>query len=228
MTNKGNLVVITSGGTGLIGHELIKQLLNETPIEHVYALSRKDLPFEHEKLQVIKNPNLEIKHWDDSLMTPEYGFISLGTTKKQAGSNQALEKVDFELVCKVAQQIKIIGVKRLCVVSSLGASVQSPSHYLRCKGKMELALSDMGFEKLVFVRPGPLVGIRDIPRTDERLVQSILGVLKPLMLGPLKRFIPIRAEKVAQAMQYALLEKTRFQIEILDSIDMLSLINKYH
>lgn len=227
MTNKGSLVVITAGGSGLIGNELIKQMLDEAPIELIYALSRQDLPFNHTKLQVIKDAKLEIKHWDEEALTPEYGFISLGTTKKQAGSNQALEKVDFELVSRVAQQMKVIGVKKLCVVSSLGASAHSPSHYLRCKGKMELALEQIGFDKLVFVRPGPLVGIRDNPRSDEQMVQSVLRVLKPLMIGSLANFIPIHASDVAKAMQYSLFQNGKQRVVILNSINMRTLLKKY-
>ncbi|UUM31838.1 oxidoreductase [Vibrio japonicus] len=202
-------------------------MLDEAPIELIYALSRQDLPFNHTKLQVIKDAKLEIKHWDEEALTPEYGFISLGTTKKQAGSNQALEKVDFELVSRVAQQMKVIGVKKLCVVSSLGASAHSPSHYLRCKGKMELALEQMGFDKLVFVRPGPLVGIRDNPRSDEQMVQSVLSVLKPLMIGSLANFIPIHASDVAKAMQYSLFQNGKQRVVILNSINMRALLKKY-
>ncbi len=115
--------MIIAGSSGLIGTELIKQMLDEQPIEHIYALSRQDLPFFHSKLEVIKNQTLDIHDWDDAKPVPLYGFICLGTTKKQAGSNEALEKIDYELVCKVAQQMKVIGVKRLCVVSSVGASI---------------------------------------------------------------------------------------------------------
>ena len=227
MTNQGNLIVITAGGSGLIGHELIKQLLEQEPIDKIYALSRRELPFTHNKLDVITDANLEVKHWDDEHARPQYGFISLGTTKKQAGSQQGLEKIDYELVCKVAQQMKLLGVTRLCVVSSLGASPHSPSHYLRCKGKMELALEKMEFEQLVFVRPGPLVGIRDNPRTDEQVVQSVLGALRPLMVGPLAKLIPIHASDVAKAMQYSVFKHSNKRVTILNSIDMRQLMKQY-
>lgn len=222
-----HLNVITAGSSGLVGTELIKQMLEHEPIQHIYALSRKDLPFYHPKLEVIKHSELDIQDWDDTKPSPTLGFICLGTTLKQAGSKKALEKVDYELVCKVAQQMQVIGVKKLCVVSSLGASIHSLSHYLRCKGKMEMAIERLDFDQVVFVRPGPLVGLRELPRNDERITQAILRVLRPLMLGPLAKMIPIRASHVATAMQYSLFADSSKKVLILDSVSMRQLLKKY-
>lgn len=223
------LVVITAGATGLIGNELMKQMLEAEPIEAIYALSRKALPYFHPKLETLIHPELEVQTWTDDKPTPTYGFICLGTTRKQAGSKEALEHVDVKLVCEVASEMKLLGVTRLAVVSSYGASSRSLSHYLRCKGKMELTIERMGFEQVVFVRPGPLVGLRDKPRNDELVLQAVLKVARPLMIGPLRKLIPIHASDVARAMQYALFakEKGHSRIRVLESPDMLALIERY-
>ena len=123
--------------------------------------------------------------------------------------------------------MKVLGVTHLAVVSSYGASVRSLSHYLRCKGKMEMAIERLGFEHITFVRPGPLVGLRDTPRTDEAIVQVVLKSLRPLMFGKLAKLIPIQASEVAKAMQYGILTKTDRKLQTLDSIQMRNLINKY-
>ncbi|EEX30931.1 MULTISPECIES: NAD(P)H-binding protein [Vibrio] len=227
MSESRDLVVMVAGATGLIGTELIKQMLEEDPVTRIYALSRRELPFFHPKLEVLQNKQLQVQEWDTDKPSPKYGFICLGTTIKQAGSKQELERVDYELVCDVAQTMKVLGVTHLAVVSSYGASVRSLSHYLRCKGKMEMAIERMGFEHITFVRPGPLVGLRDTPRTDEAIVQVVLKSLRPLMFGKLAKLIPIQASEVAKAMQYGILTKTDRKLQTLDSIQMRNLINKY-
>ncbi|AXN30300.1 NAD(P)H-binding protein [Vibrio coralliilyticus] len=227
MSESRDLVVMVAGATGLIGTELIKQMLEEDPVTRIYALSRRELPFFHPKLEVLQNKQLQVQKWDADKPSPKYGFICLGTTIKQAGSKQGLERVDYELVCDVAQTMKVLGVTHLAVVSSYGASVRSLSHYLRCKGKMEMAIERMGFEHITFVRPGPLVGLRDTPRTDEAIVQVVLKSLRPLMFGKLAKLIPIQASEVAKAMQYGILTKTDRKLQTLDSIQMRNLINKY-
>lgn len=227
MNSSKDICVITAGCTGLIGNELIKQMLEQQPIARIYALSRRPLPFFHSKLNVIEHPQLRVQQWQDEDPRPEYGFICLGTTLKQAGSKQALESVDYQLVCDVAQEMKLLGVTKLAVVSSYGASIRSLSHYLRCKGRMELTIERMGFDRVVFVRPGPLKGLREQPRKDEMIVQAIARMLKPIMFGRLANFQPIDAFDVAQAMQYGLFAHSNKKLEILDSVKMRNELNRY-
>ncbi len=220
-------VVIVAGATGLIGNQLIQQMLNERAIDKIYALSRSPLNFESLKLETILDPRLRVLEWNAQKPKPTKGYICLGTTKKQAGSNQALEDIDFQLVCEVANSMKLLGVKHLCVVSSYGANARSRSHYLRCKGRMESALEKMQFEHITFMRPGPLSGQRIIPRKDEVIVQAILKIVRPLMLGPLARLVPIPANMVATTMLYASFDSNAEALQIFDSVDMRNLLKKY-
>ncbi|MGF1723420.1 oxidoreductase [Photobacterium nomapromontoriensis] len=191
---------IIAGASGLVGDELLHLLLSHPDFSHVYSLTRRELSLHSSKLKQIIHPNLRITEWENTNPTPTFGFICLGSTKKQAGSKHALEAVDYQLVKEVAHSMKLLGVKHLVVISSLFACSLSPSHYLRCKGKMEKALIAMGFEHCLVVRPGPLKGDRSEPRTDERWVQRLFDILHPLLIGPLANLEPIPAEKVAKYM----------------------------
>ncbi|MCW8336269.1 NAD(P)H-binding protein [Vibrio paucivorans] len=222
-----NSTVIIAGGSGLVGSELTKLLLENDPISKVYALVRQPLPFFHPKLEAIQDDQLRVLEWNEEQPIPEIGFICLGTTKKKAGSKAALEKIDYELVCDVAQSMKVLGVKKVVVVSSYGASVQSLSHYLKCKGKMEHAISRLGFENTVFVRPGPLRGIRDEPRNDELVLQVIMKAIRPLMIGKLRNLIPIDATDVATAMLYSAFDHSLGKHSILTTVQMRELLEKY-
>ncbi|MYM58408.1 NAD(P)H-binding protein [Vibrio sp. OCN044] len=227
MSEEKTRVIIIAGATGLIGTELVKQMLEAEPITHIYALSRRSLPFYHPKLEVIKDPQLQAKDWPSENPSPKYGFISLGTTIKQAGSKKELERIDYHLVCDVAQTMKRLGVTHIAIASSYGASTHAISHYLRCKGKMEMAIESMGFEHVTFVRPGPLVGLRDTPRKDEAVIQLVLKSIRPLMFGKLAKLVPIQASEVAKAMQYSVFSDYEHKIRTLDSIQIRNLINRY-
>ncbi|MCL9783436.1 oxidoreductase [Vibrio sp. S4M6] len=227
-SDNSQIITILAGASGLVGTELLKEMLEDGPITRIYALTRQPLPYFHTKLETIQNEQLQIHEWDEDKPSPRYGFICLGTTKQQAGSSAELKKIDYDLVCDVARTMKVIGVTHLSVVSSLGASSTSLSHYLRCKGNMEVTLSRMKFERLVFVRPGPLLGLRDKPRTGEALTQHALNVLSPVMLGSLRNLVPIEARKVALAMLFSLLEPSNQKISILNTVDILTLLHKYN
>ncbi|WP_046218701.1 NAD(P)H-binding protein [Photobacterium halotolerans] len=191
---------IIAGATGLVGNELLHLLLGHDAMAKVYALTRTALPYRSKNLVQIVHPELRVTEWEDTDPVPELGFICLGTTKKSAGGKAGLEAVDVELVKSVARSMRQLGVEHLVVISSLGATPYSPSFYLRCKAKMEQALSEMGFSHCIFVRPGPLSGERSESRQDEVLLQKGLELAQPLLIGPLSHLVPIPAEDVALTM----------------------------
>lgn len=227
MTTSSSTHVIIAGASGLVGSCALHQLLATPAIDGVYALTRKPLA-SHEKLTAICDSELGIKQWDEQHIAPNYGVIALGTTRKQAGSQAGLEAVDYHLVCQVAQTMKTMGVKRLAVVSSYGAHPRSRSHYLRCKGKMEEAIRQIGFEHVTFVRPGPLVGERQVVRSDEIWLQRVMKIGQYLLWGTLKNLIPIRAEAVAQALLYNVFDRRAPAVSVLHTTDMQRLLKNYH
>ncbi len=137
----------------------------------------------------------------EPLPTVDDVYICLGTTMKIAGSKENFRAVDFDYVVRVAEQARAGGATRLAVVSSVGASVDSRTFYLRVKGEMEAAVSDLGFERLTILRPSLLIGERP---TDKRLAEGISQVLMPLidplLRGNLLRYRSVRGESVARAM----------------------------
>ncbi|WP_369434398.1 hypothetical protein [Psychromonas sp. MME1] len=125
-------------------------------------------------------------------------MIALGTTIKKAGSKKQLHAIDVELVIKVAKDMLTLGVEHIIVISCLGASPKGVSHYLRCKGEMEMRLQQLTFKTITFLQPGPLAGPRDDPRMDERVLQCVMQVISPCMLGSLQNYKPIDATDVAK------------------------------
>lgn len=200
--------VIIAGATGLVGDELLHQLLGDPNVSHIHIVTRRPVNAVSEKIIVHQSSDLSVTHWQPQWPVPLQGYIALGSTLKQAGSKKALEDIDYHLVVKVARMMAVVGVKHLAVVSSMLSHPWSPSHYLRCKGKMERALTDMGFERLVFARPGPLLGEREMPRDDEQRLQRFMPVISPFLTGPLADFEPVEAVRVARAMIATLSEPT--------------------
>nr|WP_086938146.1 NAD(P)H-binding protein [Thaumasiovibrio occultus] len=197
--------VVLAGATGLIGQQVISQLVVSPDVERIVALTRRTS-------EITYDAKLSWQH-SDPLTVPNtvkanVGLICLGTTLRQAGSKQALRRVDVDLVVAIAQQMKQAGVTRLGVISSHGANPHHLSHYLRCKGQMEQALEQLDFEHLTIVRPGPLKGERENPRFDELLLQKVVNRVQPMMKGPLANLVPIDAQAVARALWQTTLEST--------------------
>ena len=185
--------ILIAGASGLIGRELVHQL-----------------PAEYELTLLCRQPGKEAHHWlavnfDDlatvTLPRPvDIAFCALGTTRKDAGSDEAFRRVDLDYVIAFAELARRHGCQRLIVVSSLGANAHSPALYLRTKGEMEQALLAQSWPRLAIVRPAMLLGDRQPPRRSEQIVQRIYSLLQPLLIGKLVRWRAIEASQVARAM----------------------------
>jgi uncharacterized protein YbjT (DUF2867 family) len=197
------------GGTGLIGQQLIDLLLQDNNYLEI-TLVRKTLPIENERLtQVIfdyENPNNEVIIADEV-------FCCLGTTIKVAGSQKAFYKVDFEYAYDIAKRAYSNGAKKFALVSSLGANKQSSLFYNKTKGKIEEAITNIGYETLLIFRPSLLLGNRSSHRAGEKIAQSIFTNLSFLIP---KKYQAIQAKQVAKAMITSMNLKER-GIHILES-----------
>ncbi|OBT13284.1 nucleoside-diphosphate sugar epimerase [Vibrio sp. UCD-FRSSP16_10] len=212
-----NKSIMIAGASGLVGRETLSALLDSRHVDTVYALSRRELNTQHKKLIQLIDNNLSVSVSAlDSFVLPVVGVIAIGSTIKKAGTKEKLREIDVDLVASTAKNMKKLGVKHLIVVSCLGADIKARSHYLRCKGEMEAKVELLDFEKTTFLHPGPLAGDRVENRNDEKIIQGVLKVLKPLMLGRMKKYIPIQASSIAECILAHSISPTSEKVERLD------------
>lgn len=115
--------------------------------------------------------------------------------------------VDQDLVIDVAKKAFSQGIENIAVISAVGANKNSPSYYLKTKGIMESEVEKIGFKKIIFARPGHLLGKRDSLRMSfsTSSIEFIGRFYNFLLLGPLKKFRNVEARVVANKV----LESTR-------------------
>ncbi len=189
--------ILLAGASGLTGEHLLDRLLNEPTVTRVLAPSRKPLA---------EHPRLENPVGDPAVVLPQLrgqvdiAFCCLGTTIKQAGSEEAFRAIDLDLVVAFAKRAREMGARHLIVISAIGADPKSSIFYNRIKGQMEDALKAQGWPQLTIVRPSLLLGERLEPRLAEQLA------------GPLSRLIPgkyhgIEVCELARAMWRLVLEE---------------------
>jgi uncharacterized protein YbjT (DUF2867 family) len=189
--------ILLAGASGLTGEHLLDRLLSEPTVTRVLAPSRRALA-EHPHLD---NPQGELLDLLPQLRGPiDTAFCCLGSTLKQAGSQEAFRAVDHDLVLAFARRARELGARHLLVISALGADPGSAVFYNRVKGEMEQALRTMDWPQLTLVRPSLLLGARQEFRLGERLA------------APLVRWLPgkyrgIKATVLARALWRLALEE---------------------
>src|SRR5262245_55695859 len=162
---------------------LLDRLLAEPDYTRVYALTRRPLGREHPKLA---NRTVVFERLGDQLkgLTATDAFCALGTTIAEAGSQEAFRAVDVDAVLYFARAARAAQATRFVVVSSVDASSESKKFYLRTKGEMEEAVSDLGFVSVDILQPSLLLGPRKAVRPLEITGRIFAPLLNPLLTGP--------------------------------------------
>jgi uncharacterized protein YbjT (DUF2867 family) len=194
-----NKAAVVTGASGLVGSELLNQLLDDADYESVIAVVRTPLEIKHNKLtqKVIEFEDLASSMND---VKADHAFCCLGTTIRKAGSKERQYRIDHDYVVDFAKAVKAAGVSRFSVVSSSGANYKTGNFYLRTKGEMEEDLKKIPFEGLYILRPSLLLGKRDEFRFGEIIAKGMMKVINPLMAGRLRRYRGINASTVAAGM----------------------------
>jgi uncharacterized protein YbjT (DUF2867 family) len=190
------------GATGLVGAHLLKRLLARPEYGKVTAWVRREAAFQNPKLTQIIVDFQNLQQYGSQLDAEDV-FVTLGTTIKQAGSQQAFRRVDYDFPLEVARLAKQSGARRFLMVSALGADANSRVFYSRVKGEAESAIRALGLPKVWFFRPSLLVGERVELRAGEKVGAVIGKVMEPLLIGTLRKYRPIAADAVAAAMVHA-------------------------
>jgi uncharacterized protein YbjT (DUF2867 family) len=187
------------GATGLIGGHVLTLLLESDRWGRVVTLGRRPMP-QAEPEHTHHVIDFEQMAERPELLACDDVFCCLGTTIKQAGSEAAFARVDRDYPFEAARLAHGRGATQYLLVSSIGANPKSSFFYTRTKGEAEEALKEVGFESLSIFRPSQLAGERAEKRPREALALGLLGVLAPVMVGPLRRYRATPARAVAQAM----------------------------
>lgn len=190
---------LIAGATGLVGQHLLRRLLESGAYARIKVLTRRPLSVEDSRIETRLTDYSDLTTLD---LKCDDVYCCLGTTLREAGSREAFERVDFHLVNELAQAARAQGATQFLVVSAIGASPVSPAFYSRVKGRMEAAVSAMGYTTVHILQPSLLIGARDnrVRRPGEAFAQKLSPMLAPLCVGPLKKYRPVRAEEVAEAM----------------------------
>jgi uncharacterized protein YbjT (DUF2867 family) len=192
-------IALVAGASGLVGGFLLKALLEAPDYTRVYALTRRPLGREHPKLA---NRIVTFARMAEQLkgLSAHDAFCCIGTTIAEAGSQEAFREADVDAVLLFARAARAAQATRFVVVSSVGADSRSKKFYLRTKGEMEEAVSDLGFISVDIMQPSLLLGPRKALRPLEITGRIFAPLINPLLTGAREPYRAIPAETVSKAM----------------------------
>ncbi|MGE6480841.1 NAD-dependent epimerase/dehydratase family protein [Psychrobacter namhaensis] len=228
---------IVIGATGLVGQHLVKQLseLYDTLI----VIARRPPRYINASMrfyQVNDFDNLAEIFTSVGVDRKTDAFSCLGTTKKQAGSDEAFRKVGRDYNVNFAKLCQQKGVENFFLLSSMNADMDSRFLYNRVKAETEQSIIALGFTQLVIFRPSLLLG-KHKGRPLESIGQKAFQLISPLVSESLSLH-PISAKRVASAMAmsaHGIYERNKYrtepmtqQVDVIENKQMLAMTRVKH
>lgn len=190
--------ILICGATGLVGRECLNLLLADPAFGRVVALTRRPLPADVSGLPNASKLEQHVIDFDRldayaDLLLVDQIVCALGTTIKQAGSEERFRQVDFGYPLALARLGAERGARHFLLVSAVGANARSPIFYNRVKGELEQEVCALPYSSITIVRPSLLLG----ERTEFRLGEEVAKRFGFLLPGKYK---PVEARTVAAAL----------------------------
>ncbi|NCU04073.1 MAG: NAD(P)H-binding protein [Chitinophagaceae bacterium] len=189
---------VVLGASGLVGNELLQQLLADDAFDRVRILVRSAIELQHPKLEICITDFSDYNSYRKNLGKGDCIFCCIGTTIKKVKGDKALYRsIDFDIPVNAARFGKEAGFQQYLLVSAVGANSSSRLFYTRLKGEVEEVISTFNFSGFHIFRPSFLLGHRKEQRTGERIAKTLSQWLHVLIPSNYKG---IEARDVAAAM----------------------------
>ncbi|MFZ4712227.1 MAG: NAD(P)H-binding protein [Bacteriovoracaceae bacterium] len=191
--------VLLMGATGATGKHVLEGLLNDSFFTEVYTISRRPLSLKHPKLHslLVDFEQLEQLPIPSMMENLDQLYFCYGTTLKQAGGKEAFTHIEWDLSLKILHLAQKLNVKKVLLVSSLGANSKSAVLYQRIKGQIEEYCQKLAFKELVIFRPSILLTPREVSRTGEEFMQMMTKPLSKVFDRFLPQYAPVKTEVLA-------------------------------
>ncbi|KAI0459049.1 NAD(P)-binding protein [Xylaria acuta] len=171
------------GSTGLVGHQILATLLGLDACKNVYTISRR-APKTEPSAKLNATIEADTTKWASQFAAlspaPAAVYSALGTTRAQAGGIQNQWKIDHDLNVELAKAAHAAGAQTFVFVSSAGTRglLANVAPYSKMKIGVEDTIKSLDFKQAIILRPGFLIGERDVAHTGGPLLESVFRGMK--------------------------------------------------
>jgi uncharacterized protein YbjT (DUF2867 family) len=193
--------IVMLGASGAVGTEALNTLLKLKNIKQLTLLGRNpisniNVDFVQQHKINISDTNSYSKYLDNHTTA----ICTLGIGEPSKASKEDFIKIDKIAVIDFATACKKAGIKHFELLASVGISPKSKSFYLRTKGELVEALKELNFERLSIFQPSMILTPTNRYGISQAITLKVWPLLKPLLIGGLKKYRGIPVNILGQAM----------------------------
>ena len=198
--NTSHISVVMLGATGAVGGHTFRTLITYPQVDRLTLLGRHSIPD-------ISNNNIhqkEINIFDSNsyrklLPGHHTAICTLGVGQPSKMSKDDFVKIDKLAVIDFALECKKAGVSHFELLGAVGANSTSSSFYLRTKGELVNELKALNFERLSIFQPSLIQTLTNRYGFAQAVALSVFPILKPILLGNLRKYRGIPVEQLGKA-----------------------------
>jgi uncharacterized protein YbjT (DUF2867 family) len=178
--------VIVTGATGMVGHGVLLEALDDHAISEVLSISRNSTGIKHPKLRELLHKDFsDFSSVQDQLIGFDACYHCMGVSS--AGMNEAdYSRMTYVFTMALAQTLYRTNPEMTFIyVSGVGtdSSEKGRMMWARVKGKTENDLLKLGFKQAYMFRPGAIIPKRGVaPKAKAtRITLNLLGWILPVL-----------------------------------------------
>lgn len=197
MSGHGKRHAFILGGSGAVGQQLLRYLVESEKFAKVHVPTRRLLELESKKLVTYEFAEL-FRPWKLDVQVTDF-FYCFGSTLKKAGDQEKFRELELRVAHEALVVAKQTGARRFYLVSAQGVDPHSLFSYLRVKAEVEKVLKDHFFQAFYIYRPSLILAPRPELRLGELCAQKTLGPLAGVLQRYLPKRAPVQADQIARA-----------------------------
>ncbi|KAI0444695.1 hypothetical protein F4803DRAFT_560719 [Xylaria telfairii] len=218
------------GSTGHSGQHILASLLATESIKTVYILSRRAPKIESPNLSAFMER--DSSKWASSLSAihppPTVVMSVLAMTHAEASSVENKWKIGHDLNMELAKAVKTAGAKIYVFISGTGARSALGGYIsdMKMKRGVEKTIEELGFEYAVILRPGMILGQREIPSPFGQLLNGIvygLGSIAKTVQDKLGQEAEVVGRAAVRAAQVASEGRALSKVWVIEGSDIVRL-----
>lgn len=219
--------VVMIGATGAVGSHTAQTLARFPQIRRLTLLGRRPLQDAADRCIVQHKIDIfEPATYRDIVHERQAAICTLGVGQPSKMDKELFLKIDKLAVLEFAAACKEAGIRHFELLGSVGSSSSSRSFYLRSKGELVGSLRALNFERLSIFQPSMILTPTNRYGLSQAVTLFLWPLLKPILIGGLRKYRGIPVEQLGKAMALNLLEHKSGQ-EILHWDDFISLNTRH-